>query len=333
LQAWRTQYPKLAYPGQLTVDRPEVEPFGDTERSLWWYRPDSWWRTGRGLAARRFDAVVLSVFTPIQLPVYLALARAARPGGCKVVVLCHNVLPHDRRWFDESAMKAMLRCADAVIVHSAQEAALATALASTLVGIAALPLHLAHAERQVPVPDGPRPPRNRLLFFGMIRRYKGVDVLLRALSETKPDVALTIAGEIWQGRGELVRLVSDLQLADRVTLTDGYVAADDVPAMFAAADALVLPYRSGTASQNALMAQHFGVPVIATRAGAIADSIIEGVNGLLCAPDDVSDLARAINTLYEPGKLERLQLGVRPPDTARAWADYVAAVERAISAA
>jgi glycosyltransferase involved in cell wall biosynthesis len=162
-----------------------------------------------------------------------------------------------------------------------------------------------------------------------VRRYKGLDVLLRALADTKPDVYLTIAGEIWEDRDGLLRLISDLQLGDRVTLSDGYVAADDVPALFAAADALVLPYRSGTASQNALIALQFGIPVIATRAGAIADSVADGVNGLLCAPGDVSDLTRAIRTLYEPGTLELLQQGVRIPDTGRAWADYVAAVERA----
>lgn len=328
LESWSAQYPKRLYPGQLTVDRPEIELFPDTEWPLAWNRPDGWWLTGRRLG-RRFDAVVVAVFTPIQVPAYLALARAARAGGAKVVVICHNVLPHEHRRLDRPLMKALLRRADAVVVHSAEEAALAATLTSAPVEVAALPLHLPHAEPGAFAPGTPRPPRNRLLFFGIVRRYKGLDVLLRALADTKPDVSLTIAGEIWEDRDGLLRLISDLQLGDRVTLSDGYVAADDVPPLFAAADALVLPYRSGTASQNALIALQFGIPVIATRAGAIADSVADGVNGLLCAPGDVSDLTRAIRTLYEPGTLELLQQGVRTPDTGRAWADYVAAVERA----
>jgi glycosyltransferase involved in cell wall biosynthesis len=115
-------------------------------------------------------------------------------------------------------------------------------------------------------------------------------------------------------------------------VSDGYVAAEDVPAYFADADALVLPYRSGTASQNALIALQFGIPVIATRAGAIAAAISDGVNGILCSPGDVADLTRAISQLYEPGVLEQLRRGVHPPDTGSAWAQYIAAVQRAGSA-
>ncbi|HEY2313288.1 MAG TPA: glycosyltransferase, partial [Streptosporangiaceae bacterium] len=209
LESWSAQYPKRLYPGQLTVDRPEIELFPDTEWPLAWNRPDGWWLTGRRLG-RRFDAVVLAVFTPIQVPAYLALARAARAGGAKVVVICHNVLPHEHRRFDRPLMKALLRRADAVVVHSGEEAALAATLTSAPVEVAALPLHLPHAERGESAPGNPRPRRNRLLFFGIVRRYKGLDVLLRALADNKPDVSLTIAGEIWEDRDGLLRLISDL---------------------------------------------------------------------------------------------------------------------------
>jgi glycosyltransferase involved in cell wall biosynthesis len=110
------------------------------------------------------------------------------------------------------------------------------------------------------------------------------------------------------------------------------VPSDHIPGIFSAADALVLPYRSATASQNALIAFQFGIPVVATRAGAIADAIQDGVNGILCTPGDVADLARAINLLYQPGELERLRSGVAPPDPGPVWDDYVAAVEKAIAA-
>jgi glycosyltransferase involved in cell wall biosynthesis len=330
LQSWRSQYPDRLYPGEPLVDKPEVPLFPDTERALAWNRPDGWWLTGRRLG-RQFDAIVLAVFTSIQVPPYLTIARAARSGGCKVVALCHNVLPHESQKFDRPLMRALLRSCDAGFVHSADEAAQVAALTTTPVHVAALPLHLPGVDRPPHPPPGTRPARNRLLFFGIVRRYKGLDVLLRALADTKPEVSLTVAGEIWADRAEIRRLISELQLGERVTLIDKYVAADDVPAHFDAADALVLPYRSGTASQNALVALQLGLPVIATRAGAIADAISDGVNGILCATGDVADLARAINELYEPGTLERLQLGVRPPDTGPAWNYYIATMERACS--
>jgi glycosyltransferase involved in cell wall biosynthesis len=345
LQSWRAMYPRALYPGQPLVDEPELPLFPATNRELAWNRPDGWWRVGRRLG-RQFDVVLLAVFTSIQVPAYLVIARAAQAGGCRVIALCHNVLPHERRKADKPLMQALLRRCDAILVHSAEEAETAARLASgTPVEIAALPLHLPGAlgpelpsvqerelpggQRSEPTGTGPRPAQNRLLFFGIVRPYKGLDLLLRALADTKPEISLTVAGEIWAERDELLKLISDLQLGDRVTLTDGYVAATDVPAYFAAADALVLPYRSGTASQNALIALQFGIPVIASRAGAVAAAIQDGVNGILCAPGDVTDLARAISRLYQPGMLDQLRLGVRPPDTGLSWDQYIAAVERA----
>jgi glycosyltransferase involved in cell wall biosynthesis len=225
-------------------------------------------------------------------------------------------------------MTALLRRADALVVHSAEQADLAATLASTPAHVAALPPHLPHG---APAADtSPAGRRNRLLFFGIVRRYKGLDVLIQALARADvPEVSLTVAGEIWEGRDELLRLISDLGLAGRVTLTEGYVPTDEVPRLFAEADALVLPYRSATASQNALIAFEFGIPVIATRAGALADAVTDGVNGLLCEPGDVSGLREAIRRIYQPGELELLRGGVTPPDPGPAWDDYVAAVEKA----
>jgi glycosyltransferase involved in cell wall biosynthesis len=331
LTSWHAQYPKLLYPGQLTVDMPEAEPYPGMERPLAWYRPDSWWLTGRRLARQGFDAVVLSIVTPVQAPAYLTLARAAQAGGCTVVALCHNVLPHESRRLDEPLMRALLRRMDAVIVHSSEQAALAGTLTSAPVQVAALPPHLPHTGPVLPAGPEPQGPHHRLLFFGIVRRYKGLDLLLRALAEVGPPVSLTVAGEIWEGRDDLLRLISDLGLPGRVTLSGGYVPTGDIPAIFAAADALVLPYRSATASQNALIAFQLGVPVIASRAGAIADAVEDGVNGILCAPGDAGDLARAIKALYEPGVLDRLRRGVRPPGPGL-WDDYLAAVVKAISA-
>jgi glycosyltransferase involved in cell wall biosynthesis len=358
LVSWRAQYPTFFYPGQLTVAEPEVALYPGMERPLAWYRPDSWWLTGRRLARQGYDVVVLSVVTPVQAPAYLTLARAARSGGCTVVALCHNVQPHEHRGADEPLMRALLRRVDAVVVHSAAEASRAEALTSAPVHVAALPPHLPPPGRapagvagpEVPAgPEdpaglevlagtaasagtGPAGPRHRLLFFGIVRPYKGLDILLRALAETGQQISLTVAGEIWSGREDLLRLISDLGLQDRVTMPGAYVPTTDVPGLFAGADALVLPYRSATASQNALIAFQFGVPVIASRAGAIADAVQDGVNGILCAPGDAADLARAIRALYAPGALERLRAGVLPPVPGPLWDDYLAAVGKAASA-
>jgi len=179
-------------------------------------------------------------------------------------------------------------------------------------------------------PDGGAPPvppwAGRLLFFGIVRPYKGLDVLLCAMARGPAHLTLTVAGEFWGGTRETEKLMAELGIADRVRLRPGYVPAGELPALFAAADALVLPYREATASQNALLAFAHGVPVITTTAGALADLVRDGVDGLTCAPGDVADLARVLREISMPGMAGRLRAGVRAIDPGPCWADYLKAL-------
>jgi glycosyltransferase involved in cell wall biosynthesis len=324
LESWRAQYPSFLYPGRQTISAPEGTPFPQTLRKLSWRRPDGWLRAGRRLRSR--DVVVLAVLSSVQVPAYLGilsgLKSSARRRRARVVALCHNVLPHERKPYDEPLMRALLRRVDGVLVHSAQQAELARTLTGRPVRVAEMPAHL-------PTGRSPRDhadvsgPRNRLLFFGMIRPYKGLDVLLRALAVGPAEVGLTVAGEFWGGLDDTRRLITELGLTERVELRPGYVPAEEVPALFAAADALVLPYRSATASQNVWMAYEEGVPVIATRVGGFPEQIRDGVDGLVCEPDDVGSLAEALKRFYAPGEPERFRAGVRPVDHGPLWAAYL----------
>ncbi|MFD0851275.1 glycosyltransferase, partial [Actinomadura adrarensis] len=162
------------------------------------------------------------------------------------------------------------------------------------VRVAEMPAHLPVSRSDVQSSGDAVGLRNRLLFFGMVRHYKGLDVLLRALDAGPEDVSLTVAGEFWGGVDEMRALIRELGLGERIDLRPGYVPAADVPGLFADADALVLPYRSATASQNVWMAHEYGLPVIATRVGGFPDQVRDGVDGLICEPGDVGSLTDAL---------------------------------------
>jgi glycosyltransferase involved in cell wall biosynthesis len=313
IESWRAQYPSFLYPGQQTIGAPEGVPYPKVLRELDWRRPDGWLAAGRRLRAA--DLVVLAVLSPVQVPPYLAVMAGLR-GRARTVALCHNVLPHERKPYDRPLMKALLKRAGVVLTHSEQQAALARELTRRPVRVAPLPPHLpsTHAERSDQV-------HRRLLFFGIVRPYKGLDLLLRALPE---GVSLTVAGEFWGGLDETRALIAELGLGDRVELRPGYVPADEVPGLFARADALVLPYRSATASQNVWLAHEHGVPVIATRVGALADHVTDGVDGLLVEPGSVEALREAIERFYVSGEPERLRSGVKAVDPDPFWATYTA---------
>ncbi|MEV4468913.1 glycosyltransferase family 4 protein [Nonomuraea salmonea] len=311
IESWRAQYPSFLYPGQQTISAPEGTPYDRTVRRLDWRRPDGWVAAGRRL--RSADLVVLAVLSPVQVPAYLGILYGLKR-RTKAIALCHNVLPHERKPYDEPLMKALLKRVDGVLAHSEQQAELACGLTSKPVSVAGLPPHLPSttAERSAEV-------HRRLLFFGIVRPYKGLDLLLRAL----PDgVSLTVAGEFWGGLDETKALIAELGIGDRVELRPGYVAAGEVPRLFAAADALVLPYRSATASQNVWLGHEHGVPVIATRVGALAEHVTDGVDGLLVEPNDVGALREAIERFYASGEPERLRSGVKAVDPEPFWSAY-----------
>ncbi|WP_046469745.1 glycosyltransferase family 4 protein [Allosalinactinospora lopnorensis] len=325
IESWRSQYPSLLYPGRQTVDADEAEgpTYPRTRCRLAWYQPAGWWRTGRRIG-RGSDLVVLTVFTPVQVPPYLGIL-----GGigyrARTVALCHNVLPHERGPVDVALMRALLRRVDVVLTHSPEQQRLANGLidgAAAESRMAELPPHL--PETTAPRLPDPGAVHGHLLFLGFVRPYKGVDVLLRALAEgAPPEVTLTVAGEFWGGSAELRALAADLGIADRVEFREGYIPAKEMSGLFARADALVLPYRSATATQNVWLAHEHGRPVIATRAGTLPGHVTEGVDGLLCDPGDAADLARVIKDFYSPGEALRLRAGVRPVAPEPYWASYL----------
>jgi len=330
LISWRRLYPRRLYPGEQGVPGgvPDDEPYPRTSHPLSWDRPWTWTATGRRL--RGADLLVLPLVVPAQVPALLTITRAARVGGrARVAVIAHNVEPHETHPGARVLVRALLRTADVVITHSAAMAEQARALGARQVRSAELPPH----------PPGGVPPfvrrhgrvgeRLAVLALGLVREYKGVDVLLRAAAEV-PDVAICVAGEAWGRAGEEVRrIAAEPMLAGRVELLDGYVAGADVPALLGRHDLLALTYRSATASQNVDLARAHGLPVLASSVGTFADQVRDGVDGVLVPPDDVAAVVAALRRLCEPSQLERLQAGVRPVDVEGPWSRYVAALTRA----
>jgi len=328
LVSWSAQYPSALYPGVQRVSTPEVPEFPGARYPLAWYRPDSWWRLGRSLRARKNATLLLVLVSPIQIPAYLGILAGMRWGRRKrdlprVGVIGHNVVAHEPRPGDRMLTRALLRRSDFVVAHSEQEGSLARSFGVRDVRTTELPPHGPGATAAAIQNRGGA----GLLFFGFIRPYKGVDVLLRAVAEV-PGVRLLVAGESWNGEDSLRSLVKELGIADRVDLRLSYLPAEELEDLLRDADAMVIPYTSGTGTQMVRVAQAHGVPVIATRISTVPEQVDEGVDGFLVRPGDVQDLASAIRRLYEPGTLAALRSAVRPPDLDLAWGQYVDVLTR-----
>jgi glycosyltransferase involved in cell wall biosynthesis len=320
--SFRRLYPGWLYPGQTLAEpgfdaawrapgaRYDLDAFG----------PASWRRLLRGLAGQPLRGAILPWWTAALAPCWGFLARRLRRHG-PVLLLCHNLVDHEAAWWKRMLTRRVLRQASALVVQAQSEVAAAQALAPG-VSVHVYP-HPAWDEPLgvAALPALPRRGRLELLFFGFVRPYKGLDVLVSALEQVgSAEVALTVAGEWWRTDAPLRRRLAALP---NTTVIDRYVTAAEADACYARADVVLLPYRSASGSGVAADAFRHAKPVLASRVGALADMVQDGGNGWLVPPADAAALAAAIRRLLRtpPARPPSVATGVSWRGLARCLLD------------
>jgi glycosyltransferase involved in cell wall biosynthesis len=161
-----------------------------------------------------------------------------------------------------------------------------------------------------------------LLFFGFIRDYKGLDVLLEATALLEQPVQLVIAGEAYGSFDKYQALIEQHPQRERIFLFQDYISDAEVPVYFGAADACVLPYRSATQSGIAAIALQLGTPMISTRVGGLHEYISDGEDGLLVEPENPTALAAAIRGYVEQDLATRFRAVLPAKREAFSWKTY-----------
>lgn len=254
---------------------------------LGYLNPFSWVRAV--LKVRRFrpEVIVLAWVHPVHAPVYICMIVMLRLlCRCKIVLQCHNVKPHEAFRGAEFLTRIVCRLVDQIVVHSAAEKSRAEVLCPEGAPI----VQLFHPIYEFPLVEYKNKSEGsskfELLFFGVIRGYKGLDLLLEALAfviKRTSDVHLTVAGEGFEieDNGKVIELVKRFNLEEVVTLDLRYIPNEEVGEFFRKTDLVVLPYRSATASGPLSIAYHFGKPVLATRIEGLSELVVDGKSGYL----------------------------------------------------
>lgn len=324
------QYPDRLFPGSTQFESTPTPTPAPVDRWIDSIGPHSWWTTGRRLRDR--DALVFNHWMPFFGPAYGSIARAA---GRPAIGLIHNAIPHERRPGDRMLGTWFLRrCAGCVVLSEEVERDLRTLGVTAPVRRIHHPIY-DHFGDPVDRLDARRalgldPERPTVLFFGYVRAYKGLDVLLDALARVGDDVPalqLVVAGEFYEDEGLTRRRIADLGLGDRVILRTGYVPDADVPLLFSACDAVVQPYRTATQSGVAQIAYHFGRAMVISDVGGLAEIVPHGEAGLVVPPSDPDALAGSLRELFRPGVRDALEAGVRARRSLFAWDRLAEAIE------
>ena len=322
VESWRAQYPTRLYPGTATVPdgEPEIGIPRHVVTKLAWYSPVSWFLAGR---RHRGSRIVLSIPTAFHAVPYWVLAKAAGKTS-DIWGIVHNVTPHDSGPRSRWLMSWFLKKLDRIIVHgeASKKDAISAGCTPDSITVATLP----SPWPPVGSPDVPKDPSPtlRALFFGTIRPYKGLDVLLEAVAKTS-DAVLTVAGEFWEDREKYDTLIDQLGIRERVTVIPGYLPSSRFAEVFGSADVLVLPYRSGTGSIVREVGFRYGLPVIATEVGSIGVGIDNDTTGLLIEPNSVEALYGALQQAADPATRKRWSAAVAARQSVEQhhWDTYV----------
>jgi D-inositol-3-phosphate glycosyltransferase len=326
------QYPTWLYPGGDDRDPDACPELPCSRRCLDPLAPQGWSRCRRLALEADAEVWVLPYWTWVWAPWWAYLLQGDRRPPAVAVV--HNPADHERRPLQRLAARVVLSRCHGLFTHAR---ALAEELSDAypLLPVAAHPLATAilpaGADRRAARSALGLPQDRRVaLFLGLIRPYKGVDLLLEAFAALEPttDWQLVVAGEAWGSLGRaLVEQVERLGLGGRVRLDLRWVPEPEVGPLLEAADLLVLPYRSGSQSAVAPLGFRHGVPVLSTTVGGLPEVVEPGHNGVLVPPGSVTALAQALSDL-DRGSLDRLAVGARATAARLSWSAYAGALER-----
>lgn len=323
--SYSLQYPALLFPGKTQYD-----PDGKAPANIKIFtilnsiNPFSWYKTASFINKNKPDLVIFRFWIPFMGPALGSILRLLQK-DIKSLALVDNLIPHEHRPGDRTLTKYFMRGISKYIVMSEEvekdvlqlkPEAKTKLLRHPIYDLYGLKTDKASSKRSLSIPEH----KKVILFFGLIRKYKGLDLLIEAFSmmRHREDIILLVAGEFYEDKNYYFELAQQLHVSDQIIWHDHFIPNDDVKLYFSAADLLGLPYRTATQSGVTQVAFHFEIPVIITDVGGLAEIILDEVNGLVAQPDPIS-IKTQIENFFENNLSERLTKGMQTEKKKYQW--------------
>jgi len=301
------QYPSFLFPGKTQYERNGSSPDLEIHTRINSINPFSWIKAALWLKSQKPDLIITRFWIPFM---GLALGTILRVSGLrktsKLIALCDNVIPHEKRLGDTMLTRYFLNANHQFLVMSKSVAEdVSKFVKNPIVDYHPHPVYdlfgVLMDKQKAIVSLGLDLSKKYLLFFGFIRKYKGLDLLLDALAHTPKDVELIVAGEFYEDAELYKKQVADLNIEDRVHFYPDFIPQNQVNVYFSASDMVVQPYRSATQSGVAQIAYHFNKPILVTQVGGLGEIVAHKKVGYVVDvnPDAIAD---AINDFYKENR-------------------------------
>jgi glycosyltransferase involved in cell wall biosynthesis len=307
-------YPDFLFPGKTQLDESERPLVAESARIVDSMNPFTWIRAGMRAARMKPDLILVQWWHPFFAPAMFTIclvAKLMRRG--KIIFVCHNVLPHEKSLVDKLLVRLAFLLPDGFLVQSREDReTLAGIRARAPVTVHPHPIYdffgtgnLTRAAARTQMGAGDEP---LLLFFGYVRGYKGLAVLIEAMPAIRARVPakLLVVGEFYDAPARYERLIERLGLGGAVRVENRYVGNEEVEAFFVASDLVILPYVSATQSGIVQIAIAFDRPVVVTEVGGLPEAVSPGKTGFVVPPKDPAALAEAVIRFFEEGWAPRM---------------------------
>lgn len=307
---FKRQYPAFLFPGktQFVTEDDQAVPV-ESESLLDTANPFTYLKTARAIEAWKPDLVIMRYWMSYFAPSLGFVARRLKK-HCKVISILDNVIPHEPHFFDRPFTQYFLSGSSGSIVmcdevlkdlRSIRDDLPCRVLPHPLYSHFGEKMDRAEAEKALGLQSG----KKNLLFFGLIRPYKGLDILLEAFRHLGDDYQLIVAGEPYGSFEPYQKIIDSLPGKDRIRLIPEYIRDADVKKYFSAADVSVLPYRSATQSGISSISYHFEVPMIVTAVGGLTQTVGDTGTGLVAPEATPECILREIRRYFESDELRQ----------------------------
>lgn len=321
-------YPDLLFPGKTQyVEAGDRAIAIESQRTLDSINPLSYFRTVREIRKFQPDVLIISYWMSFFVPGYAHIAHRMKH-HCQVITLVHNAIPHEPRCFDRPMASLLFKqCHGFIVMSDTVQNDLLSLRPDARCIRNPHPLYN-HFGDKLPKEEACRklqlpPDKKTLLFFGLIRDYKGLDLLIDAIGQLDDSYQLIIAGECYGSFDKYAEQIQASSATDRISVHNQYISDADIPLYFSAADALVLPYRSATQSGVVSIAYHYDLPMLSTPVGDFPQSIARPGTGIVVPEISASALAEGIQTLFIPEKQTAFQENIAKEKAALSWETLV----------